>query len=74
MTEKSASHTPRRRHRLAALFALVVVAAGAGGGWAAAQTSAPPALREQVEQRFDVLTVQNGLALRPKSPSRCAMG
>ena len=70
MTEKSARHTPPRRHRLAALLAMVLVAAGVGVGPVAAQTSAPPSLREQVEQRFDVLTVQDGLALRPKSPVR----
>jgi hypothetical protein len=70
MMEKSARHTPPRRRRLAALLAMVLVAAGVGVGPVAAQTSAPPSLREQVEQRFDVLTVQDGLALRPKSPVR----
>jgi len=70
MTEKSARHTPPRRHRLPALLAMVLVAAGVGGGRVAAQTSAPQTLRQQVEQRFDVLTVQDGLALKPKSPVR----
>ncbi len=70
MTEKSPRHTPPRRHRLAALQATVLVAAGIGVGPVAAQTSAPPALREQVERRFDVLTLQDGLALKPKSPVR----
>ena len=75
MTEKSARHTPPRRHRLPALLATILVAAGVGGGRVAAQTSAPQTLRQQVEQRFDVLTVTG----RPRpqtqvSGSRCAMG
>lgn len=70
MTEKSAMHTPPQRHRLAALLAMVLVAAGVGGGRVAAQTSAPQTLRQQVEQRFDVLTVQDGLVLKPTSPVR----
>ena len=70
MTENAARHTPPRRHRLPALLATVLVAAGAGGGRVAAQTSTPQTLRQQVEQRFDVLTVQDGLALKPKSPVR----
>ena len=49
---------------------MVLLAAGVGGSRVAAQTSAPPTLRQQVEQRFDVLTVQDGLVLRPKSPVR----
>ena len=69
MTEKKARHTPPRRHRLAALMAMVLLAAGVGAA-VAAQTSAPPSLRELVEQRFDVLTVQDGLVLRPKFPVR----
>ena len=70
MTEKSATSTPPRRHRLPALLAMVLVAAGVSGGRVAAQTSVPQTLRQQVEQRFDVLTVQDGLALKPKSPVR----
>ncbi len=70
MTETSRRHTPPRRHRLAALQAMALVAAGVGVGPVAAQTSAPPALPVQVERRFDVLTLQDGLALRPKSPVR----
>lgn len=70
MTENSARHAPPRRHHLSALLAMVLVVSGAGGGRVAAQTSAPQTLRQQVEQRFDVLTVQDGLALKPKSPVR----
>ena len=70
MTETSRRHAPPRRHRLAALQAVALVAAGVGVGPVAAQTSAPPALPVQVERRFDVLTLQDGLALRPKSPVR----
>jgi hypothetical protein len=69
MTEKSATHTPSRRYRLAALLAVALIAAGAGER-VAAQTSAPQTLRQQVERRFDVLTVQDGLVLKPKSPTR----
>jgi hypothetical protein len=70
MTENAARHAPPLRHRLPALLATVLVAAGAGGGRVAAQTPTPQTLRQQVEQRFDVLTVQDGLALKPKSPVR----
>jgi hypothetical protein len=72
MTQKSATHalSRRRRHRLAALLTVALIAAGAGGGQVAAQTSAPQALRQRVEQRFDVLTVQDGLVLKPKAPVR----
>ena len=70
MIEKSTRHTSPRRHRLAAWLALVLVAAGVGGGRAVAQTSAPQTLRQHVEERFDVLTLQDGLALKPKSPVR----
>jgi Flp pilus assembly pilin Flp len=54
---------------LAALLAVVLIAAGAGER-VAAQTSAPQTLRQQVERRFDVVTVQDGLVLKPKSPIR----
>jgi len=72
MTQKSATHvlSRRRRHRLAAWLAVILIAAGAGGGRVAAQTSTPQTLRQQVERRFDVLTVQDGLVLKPKSPIR----
>jgi hypothetical protein len=50
-------------------MAMVLLAAGVGAA-VEAQTAAPPSLRDQVEQRFDVLTVQDGLVLRPKFPVR----
>ena len=49
----------------AALLGLATIA-----GAAAAQDTA--ALRRDVERRFEVLPLQNGLALRPKAPSRGA--
>lgn len=51
-------------------LALVLAAACAWSSGAAAQTdgSTPEGLRQQVERRFDVMTVQDGLALRPKTP------
>jgi len=43
---------------------------------AAAQTRAPgsAALGQQIERRFDVLPLHNGLALHPKSPTRADRG
>jgi hypothetical protein len=72
MTEKTATHpwSRSRRSRLAAWLAVGLIAAGVDGGPVAAQTPAPQALRQQVERRFDVLTVQDGLVLKPKSPVR----
>ena len=67
MTEKSATHTRSRRHRLAALLAVELLAAVAAGR-VAAQPAAPQTLRQQLERRFDVLTVQDSLVLKPKSP------
>jgi hypothetical protein len=51
-------------------FALLLVCAV--GNHAAAQTdrTAPGALRRQVERRFTVFPVRDGLALRPKAPAR----
>lgn len=53
-------------------MALAVTAATmiAGDGPAAAQTAGPRSdvLRQQIERRFEVLPLHNGLALRPKSP------
>jgi hypothetical protein len=59
-----------RRPSLALTFALLL--ACAVGNHAAAQTgrTAPDALRRQVERRFTVLTVRDGLALRPKARAR----
>jgi hypothetical protein len=49
----------------------LTVAVCAVGGQAAAQSDriAPDALRRQVERRFEVLPVRDGLALRPKAPA-----
>src|SRR5437773_11373497 len=56
-----------RSTRLGAL--LVVALAMAFGGHGAAQSAgAPDALRRQVERRFDVLPLRDGIALRPKAP------
>jgi len=72
MTRRSCTYMSPALGRLAAPFAAALVAACIGSEGLAAQAagSAPEALREQVERRFDVLTVQDGLALRPKSPVR----
>lgn len=72
MTPRSCTHLSPALSRLAASFAAALVAACVGSEGLAAQAagSVPDALREQVERRFDVLTVQDGLALRPKSPVR----
>ena len=45
-------------------------------GHASAQTgrTTPEELRRQVERRFDVLTVREGLVLRPKTPIRGLRG
>jgi len=53
-----------------ALVAAVVLIGAEGP--ASAQTRAPgsDALRQQIERRFDVLPLHNGLALHPKSPMR----
>ena len=53
-----------------ALVATVVMIGAEGP--ASAQTRAPgsDALRQQIERRFDVLPLHNGLALHPKSPMR----
>jgi hypothetical protein len=58
--------------RLAPSLTVALLLVWVFGGHAAAQTgrTAPDALRRQVEQRFDVLTVKDGLALRPKDPAR----
>jgi hypothetical protein len=55
---------------LSLTFALLL--ACAVGNHAAAQTggTTPDALRRQVERRFTVLPVKNGLALRPRAPAR----
>jgi hypothetical protein len=59
------------KRKSAALLALVIVAACTWFARVAAQTAGPPAgLRQQIEQRFDVLPVQDGLVLRPKTPIR----
>jgi hypothetical protein len=52
---------------LAALLAVELIAAGAAGR-VAAQPAALQTLRQQLERRFDVLTVQDSLVLKPKSP------
>jgi hypothetical protein len=51
---------------------VVVLLAWAMNGYAVAQTARTPPeeLRRQVERRFDVLTVREGLVLRPKTPIR----
>ena len=53
-----------------ALVATVVMIGAEGP--ASAQTRAPgsDALKQQIERRFDVLPLHNGLALHPKSPMR----
>jgi hypothetical protein len=55
-----------------ALALLVAAAALAGDGHAAAQTAsgANDALKRQVERRFDVLPLRDGLALRPRATIR----
>lgn len=55
-----------------ALALLVAAAALAGDGRAAAQTAsvANDALKRQVERRFDVLPLRDGLALRPRATIR----
>jgi hypothetical protein len=52
------------------LIATAFVATAGGGAKAQEQQSAPERLRQQLEQRFDILTVQDGLVLRPKAPTR----
>ena len=55
--------------KLTAFFAVLALAAGAGS--VSAQTSAQQdELRRQVERRFDVLPLQNGVALHPKGGGR----
>lgn len=58
--------------RLAASLTVALLVTCVGTGRVTAQTtgSAAETLRQQVEARFDVLTVQDGLVLRPKSPIR----
>jgi hypothetical protein len=53
-------------------FGVALVLACLAGGYAGAQTArtAPEELRRQVERRFDVLTVREGVVLRPKTPIR----
>ena len=60
------------KRKSAALLALVIVAACTWFARVAAQAGgqAPAALRQQIEQRFDVLPVQDGITLRPKTPIR----
>jgi hypothetical protein len=58
------------RARLSLALALAMAAAIAADLPAAAQTSGgSAALRKQIERRFEVLPLQNGVALRPKSAS-----
>jgi hypothetical protein len=51
---------------------VALVLACLAGGYGGAQTArtAPEELRRQVERRFDVLTVREGVVLRPKTPIR----
>jgi hypothetical protein len=59
-----------RRVGRSALFVLAVVIAAAGGArLLEAQGARSDALRRQIEQRFEVLPLQNGVALRPRSSS-----
>jgi hypothetical protein len=51
-------------------FALLLVCAVGNGAAAQTDRTAPAALRGQVERRFTVLPVRNGLALRPKAATR----
>ena len=55
------------RKRLAIALLVAAAAAIAGDGRAAAQTASTDGLRRQIERRFDVLPLRDGLALRPKS-------
>src|SRR2546428_797374 len=57
-----------RRTLVALAAAPMIVAAGVAP--ASAQTDAPASevLRQQIQRRFEVLPLHNGLALRPKSP------
>ena len=57
-----------RRHQIGVALLLVLAA----GGLAAAQQSrtTPDELRRQVERRFDVFTVKDGVALRPRNAVR----
>ena len=52
--------------------ALLVVWACSGSASAQSARTASDELRRQVDRRFDVLVVRDGLALRPKTPSRGA--
>jgi hypothetical protein len=59
-----------RRVGRSALFAVtVVLAAAAGARMLEAQGARSDALRRQIEQRFEVLPLQNGVALRPRGSS-----
>ena len=51
-------------------FALLLACAAGNQAAAQADRTAPDALRNQVERRFTVLPVRDGLALRPKAPAR----
>ena len=68
MMTKSGSRARRTVVRLAAWLAVALTAASAGGTAVAAQEASARALRQQVERRFDVLPLRDGVALRPKAP------
>src|SRR3954454_23730762 len=55
-----------RMGRMSVLVALAVIWAGSA---AAAQESRDASLKREVERRFEVLPLHDGVALRPKAPS-----
>ena len=63
-----------RRSRLTALLTLAIALAAAGDGFSQSTSGgAPPdidALRQQIERRFEVLPLRDGIALRPKAARR----
>ena len=68
MMTKSGSRARRTVVRLAAWLAVALMATSGGGAVVAAQEASTRALRQQVERRFDVLPLRDGVALRPKAP------
>ena len=59
-------------NRQALGVALLLVCACSGFASAQTARTTPDELRRQVDRRFDVLVVRDGLALRPRAPSRGA--
>src|SRR5687767_15492769 len=59
-----------RRHTRLALGAVLLLAAFASVAAAQPGRTAPEELRRQLERRFEVLTVRDGLVLTPRAPGR----